>query len=305
MAGSDLNAETILQQIIKLTAYQLSVNQNLVDGNVKTQQLEWWKDGGKRDKATGRTSKGNGFEFEDTVLMVLTDMLLATGQADAKARAKDADKDATEASLIALNTILAGPTECLDYCEHRTTTNSGWGSNTAAVQPNWKFDITQDNFNRWGYDGTGNAGRNNWNGRINFEDAQLSSVEKKFIAYIKSKSKYHNSTTGKSAIDAAKTMVQGKIDALLDAQGSIGIYELELDSLQDDEMRRIADIKEEFESLAADWLQLATYHCCDIVQGNTVECEDATQHLMEPINKVFPNALKKPDPARDCTRRLL
>jgi len=78
-----------------------------------------------------------------------------------------------------------------------------------------------------------------------------------------------------------------------------------LKALDQDELAKIADIGEEFESLAADWWQLAVYHCCDIVQGNKVECGDAIDHLIAPIDTVFPNALKKPDVTKDCGRGLL
>jgi len=139
----------------------------------------------------------------------------------------------------------------------------------------------------------------------NLERENLRKLEQQFIDWTVAKSEFHNVSTQKSAVDAALETVQGKIHALGVSLESIKIYDLELLSLEDDEMRRIADIKEEFESLAADWLQLATYHCCDIIQGNTVECTDATKHLMDPINNVFPGALKAPDPGRDCVRRLL
>jgi len=136
--------------------------------------------------------------------------------------------------------------------------------------------------------------------RTNFLD-----VEAKFIAWTVAKSNYHNTSTKKTALDAAKAMVQKKIDAVSAAVTSVTSYTTELKGLEDDEMRKIHDIKEEFESLAADWLQLATYHCCDIVQGNAIECDDATAHLIAPINTVFPNALRKPNVQTDCTRRLL
>lgn len=470
-----------------------------------------------------------GFEFEDAVLSELTDMLLANAQAEAFANATDDDKDVTQTSLIALNTILSGPNLCVDHCEHRVVSQSGWGTNKTpyGAPQDWQFDLTRDDFYRksfetryecscnladwtataegygadsvetcpikWVLDWNGwptppevdtqfllnddeslgypkprpedypnlgrptrwkcnhedgssfrqgaavwsiecgggddlktekvnatcaesclplsvdttnempcdgerpvpthcwtesgkacydsrvmlagkywhpphakletwqsrqstlamtchlqanprlayeetredtekqcevqdpsngmnicqwncvdagggypsNKNREEWKGRIDFEDKQLSRVERAYIKYMKQKSLYHNHTTGHSALQSAKKMVIAKIDALVKSKEHIKVYEVELDTLQDDEMRRIADIKEEFESLAADWLQLATYHCCDIVQGNAVECEDATDHLMQPINNVFPNALKKPDPARDCTRRLL
>jgi len=408
-----------------------------------------------------------GFEFEDAVLSELTDMLLANAQGQAFNEADDDDKDVTQSSLIALNTILAGPHLCVDHCEDHVVSQSGWGVNTTPYGDNyWQFNLAQDKFKRRSFEtryhcscdlagwtatatsfgatyvrtcthpwrdatdsweptqfrvyrkmegmtltlgfpkpraedyptrqfdpqcptvgGTGdhigvfdwsrdeegedegamrakfnpthfahwskacdsqleerlayketrqenaeqcaladresgsnlcewncvdaggghrsNKNREEWKGRIDFEDKQLSRVERAYINYMKQKSMYHNHTTGHSALQSAKKMVMAKIDALVKSKEHIKVYEVELDTLQDDEMRRIADIKEEFESLAADWLQLATYHCCDIVQGNTVECEDATDHLMQPINNVFPNALKKPDPARDCTRRLL
>merc|ERR1711881_696230 len=100
-------------------------------------------------------------------------------------------------------------------------------------------------------------------------------------------------------------MVSAKLSAVTAAVTSVTSYTTELKRLEDDEMRKIHDIKDEFESLAADWLQLATYHCCDIVQGNAIECTDATAHLIAPINAVFPNALRQPDVQTDCTRRLL
>merc|ERR1712093_823407 len=109
----------------------------------------------------------------------------------------------------------------------------------------------------------------------------------------------------KNAFTASKLMILQKIEAVQNALDHITTYKTELKGLDDDEMRKIADIKEEFESLAADWLQLATYHCCDIVQGNAIECDDATAHLIAPINTVFPNALRKPNVQTDCTRRLL
>jgi len=445
--GSNVTAEFVLQQIIAKTAYQLAVNKN------PDLTREHWED-------PANWSQDGGFEFEDSVLNELTDMLLANAQGQAYNNADDADKDATQTSLIALNTILAGPELCLDHCEHTVVSQSGWGTNKTpyGAPQDWQFDLTRDDFYRrsfetryhcscdladwtataeyysatysdtcaipwrnltnshifkpqqfqikhvfvdWGYPrprpedyagqfhpvcdkigdwapgfvswsrdeegamrptlnptdeerwtmachsqleyrlayketredtegqcalqdprqgprnlcqwncvdaGTGhpsNKNREEWKGRIDFEDKQLSRVERAYINYMKQKSMYHNHTTGHSALQSAKKMVMAKIDALVKSKEHIKVYEVELDTLQDDEMRRIADIKEEFESLAADWLQLATYHCCDIVQGNTVECEDATDHLMQPINNVFPNALKKPDPARDCTRRLL
>merc|ERR1712046_423417 len=175
----------------------------------------------------------------------------------------------------------------------------------ALQDPHHEMNLCQWNCVDAGGGYASNKNREEWKGRIDFEDKQLSRVERAYIKYMKEKSLYHNHTTGHSALQSAKNMVIAKIDALVKSKEHIKVYEVELDTLQDDEMRRIADIKEEFESLAADWLQLATYHCCDIVQGNTVECKDATDHLVEPVDKVFPGALKKPDPARDCTRRLL
>jgi len=169
----------------------------------------------------------------------------------------------------------------------------------------WNVNFTADVHTRKAFDGSGNAGRWGWKGRIDFENSQLEEVEIKFIEYIRSKSKYHNISTEHSAMSAAAKMVEMKIRAVMGAKGSIKSYTAELEGLEEDEMRKIADIKDEFESLAADWLQLATYHCCDIVQGNAIECSDATNHLIEPINNVFPHALKKPDVATDCTRRLL
>merc|ERR1711881_566184 len=140
---------------------------------------------------------------------------------------------------------------------------------------------------------------------ISFERAQLRTIEAAFVEYVKSKSLYHNTSTKKTALEAAVVMVDAKIAAVGAAKNKITSYSTELQGLEDDEMRKIHDIKEEFESLAADWLQLATYHCCDIVQGNAIECDDATAHLIAPINTVFPNALRKPNVQTDCTLRLL
>lgn len=137
------------------------------------------------------------------------------------------------------------------------------------------------------------------------EKDNLEKLESEFIDWTLAKSKYHNVSSEKSAYDAAAAMVEMKIRAVQGSKDNIDSYATELEGLEDDEMRKIADIKDEFESLAADWLQLATYHCCDIVQGNAIECTEATNHLIEPINSVFPHALKKPDVATDCTRRLL
>lgn len=111
--------------------------------------------------------------------------------------------------------------------------------------------------------------------------------------------------TGKSAYTAARTHALTKFQVVDNSYTSLTTYLGKLNELDADETKKIADIQEEFESLAADWLQLAIYHCCDIVQGNQLECDDATNHLAAPLQKVFPGALKIPNVKTDCGRRLL
>lgn len=115
--------------------------------------------------------------------------------------------------------------------------------------------------------------------------------------------------SAKEVEEGAYTAAKWKTDAhkaVVDTSYSeITTYLLKLSQLDADETKKIADLQEEFESLAADWLQLAIYHCCDIVQGNAVECGDAVDHLIKPIDAVFAGALKKPDVKKDCGRRLL
>jgi len=250
---------------------------------------------------------GNPGGFSATVLNILSDLMLANANEEVienLGTANKAEYEIVEKDLIKIASILAGPREGTDYnVEDKTDANShaagghisqavkgtnhGHGTDTSAAG-----DRREDN-------------RNNMANANAFERAKVRAIETSFVEYVKSKSVYHNTSTKQTALEAAVNMIDAKIRAVGQANGKISSYTLELKGLEDDEMRKIHDIKEEFESLAADWLQLATYHCCDIVQGNAIECDDATAHLIAPINTVFPNALRKPNVQTDCTRRLL
>lgn len=254
---------------------------------------------------------GNSQIYQD----VLREMMLTTARQNAIANTDGArtpqQKADDEHTYIQVENLLnfAGDDGTEGYAAFnngRNPNNNGLGTPNGDGTSNGKV-LGQSSVGDGEYaakDDTTNAAPDA-NGMRELERENFLAVEQAFIAWTVAKSNYHNTSTKKTALDAAKAMVQKKITAVGNAITSVTSYTTELKGLEDDEMRKIHDIKEEFESLAADWLQLATYHCCDIVQGNAIECDDATAHLIAPINTVFPNALRKPNVQTDCTRRLL
>jgi len=143
-------------------------------------------------------------------------------------------------------------------------------------------------------------------------DSTLDNIHDFLMDYLNQKARHAQQVTKVNAYRSAKDMTWDKHNTVNAALSKIVDFEGYLASLEDDEMRKIADIKEEFESLTTDWWHLAKYHCCDIVQANPVECADAVDAFIAPLNTAFPAddggfVLRRPDVKTDCqpTRRLL
>lgn len=137
------------------------------------------------------------------------------------------------------------------------------------------------------------------------EHAHHEKIKAEALKYFTAHKNNAAATTKQQAYGAAKNSAHSRFVVVNNSYNSLTIYLDKLKELDKDELKKIADIGEEFESLAADWLQLAIYHCCDIVQGNQLECNDATKHLTAPLETVITGALKIPNVRTDCGRRLL
>lgn len=153
--------------------------------------------------------------------------------------------------------------------------------------------------------GVGHHGTDTHTKMTELEHAHHEKIKAKALALFTAHQNNAAATIAHGAYTAAKNSAHSRFVVVNNSYNSLTTYLEKLELLDKDELKKIADIGEEFESLAADWLQLAIYHCCDIVQGNQLECDDATKHLTAPLETVITGALKIPNVATDCGRRLL